>query len=183
MNLSKQFEKFIEGVELPSAEEVKQETLSAIRSQTAKNLSYNPKWIAGQMASHETRKISNTDTWNTPEKLEEGRARTQSRWDDPEFHEKTTKRILEAVNSEQVSATRNTGIKEYWEKEYSGERKGSGNSNYKGVSVGTSIADGSEVRFNVQAEMRAAGFSPAKIYDCINGNIKQHRGYTWRREK
>jgi len=51
--------------------------------------------------------------------------------------------------------------------------------------VGTNLINGETVVFIGNKQMKAAGFDPARIGDCANGNLyrKSHRGYTWVKEK
>jgi hypothetical protein len=56
------------------------------------------------------------------------------------------------------------------------------NPRYKGEVIGTNIETGEEIILKGTKEMVDAGFTPSKISQCISGQRKSHKGYTWRRE-
>jgi hypothetical protein len=52
----------------------------------------------------------------------------------------------------------------------------------KGSVIGTNTKTGEEIVLSGNIAMKNAGFNPALISECINGNRKSHKGYIWRRE-
>ena len=61
-------------------------------------------------------------------------------------------------------------------------KTGTQGGNFKGTTVGVSVKDGTNVQFNGNVELKAAGFTVGAVSRCVNGKLKQHKGYTWTRE-
>ncbi len=56
------------------------------------------------------------------------------------------------------------------------------NCNYKGKIVAISIATGKELVFNGQKELVSFGFQSSKVYACLSGKRKTHKGFKFKRE-
>ena len=56
-----------------------------------------------------------------------------------------------------------------------------GNSQYKGIIVGTNIITGEQIILKGKNEINAAGFMHQHVYKCVNGKLNKHKGYTWTR--
>jgi len=61
-------------------------------------------------------------------------------------------------------------------------REGKGNPAYKGNIVATSLLDNSTIELCGVKEIRLAGFDDTRVYNCIAGKYKQHKGYTFKRK-
>jgi hypothetical protein len=55
------------------------------------------------------------------------------------------------------------------------------NCNYKGKIIATDVNTNKELIFNGQKELIAFGFQSSKVYACLSGRRKTHKGYSFKR--
>ena len=72
--------------------------------------------------------------------------------------------------------------KKLMSKNRSGMTTGVNNHRSKGRHIGTNIETG-EVDYRLYGwELKEANFTQSAVSSCVNGQLKQHKGYTWTRE-
>ena len=97
----------------------------------------------------------------------------------PESIEKT--RISNLGNTHAVGNKSNTGRTHSRGFESHVNQLGNKSSKYKGDIVATDEL-GSTIILTGESSMKAEGFNPRRVYDCVNGRkYKSHRGYTFKR--
>lgn len=100
----------------------------------------------------------------------------KGKWEDDEFRKKKTEHATKQF------ASRLEEHKALLRELYTDPSK---NPAFKGAVIGTPIKKGLKpVRLVGNREMKAGGFEPGAICNCINGKpgFKSHKGYTWTRE-
>jgi hypothetical protein len=117
--------------------------------------------------------------------------------EDPKFRDKIRQTVKDQWNSEdQTSRLKNVSraVAKKWEDPAYSEKVKKGRAasgqytdpskaaNFQGPIIGTNKKTGVETTYYGTREIKAAGFTPANVYHCINGERKSAGGCTWRRK-
>jgi hypothetical protein len=182
-NLNKEIEEALAEIDVPSDDEIKKETSRVLRQQNGKALSNNPKWIESNRQARKAQGLSK-------EYREAVSIGVKKKYDDEQWSEEKKRRQKALCNSEEFKQKCAARIrkkfedKDFRKKHADGAKKrvGEGNGRYLGVKVGTCMTTGKKIRCISNQDIKSAGFSQSKVSECINGNRKHHKGYTWKLE-